>query len=146
LRPIRSLKPMRTAGSPTNRLSGWSVLTNSETPDCLRSKAIRSSRICATTRDTPHFSRECACQHKAARLFTPRTCRAMVCRAIHKRYAFCSMGHFSCTSKPIDRYSFRDLGHGVVRRLRMRDEASFCVLLCRRLFRPCNTHAAQKSE
>jgi tetratricopeptide (TPR) repeat protein len=32
--PIRSLRCMRIAGSPTNRLNGWSVPTNSETPDC----------------------------------------------------------------------------------------------------------------
>src|SRR5258707_13854040 len=63
--PIRSLRYMRIAGSPTNRLNGWTMPTNGETPDCLRSKAIRYSRICTTTRDTPNFSRKCACQPEA---------------------------------------------------------------------------------
>jgi Flp pilus assembly protein TadD len=38
---IRSLRCMRSAGRPTTRLNGWSVLTNNETPGCPRSRSIR---------------------------------------------------------------------------------------------------------
>jgi tetratricopeptide (TPR) repeat protein len=54
-RLIKSLRCMRIAGSPTNRLNGWSVPTTSETPDCPHSTPNRCSKICTTTRDTPNF-------------------------------------------------------------------------------------------
>src|ERR1700730_16320507 len=53
---------MPIAGSPTNRLSGWTMPTNSETPDCLRSKAIRCSKICTKIRDTANFLIRCDCR------------------------------------------------------------------------------------
>ena len=63
---FRSLRCMPIAGSPTDRLNGWSVPTNSATPDCPRSRLIRYSKICATTRDTPSFSTKCACRPRAS--------------------------------------------------------------------------------
>ena len=38
--PFRSPRCMRIAGSSTNRLNGWTVLTRSETRGCPRSKPI----------------------------------------------------------------------------------------------------------
>src|ERR1700704_620777 len=64
--PIRSLRYMRIAGSLTSRLNGWSMPTNSGTPDYLRSKEIRCSKTCVAPRDTPNFSSECACRHRGA--------------------------------------------------------------------------------
>jgi hypothetical protein len=48
---------MRIASSPKNRSLGWSLPTNSETPDCLRSTVIRYLEISTTTRDTPNSSK-----------------------------------------------------------------------------------------
>jgi hypothetical protein len=72
---------MRSAERPTKLLSGWSVPTNNETPDCPRSRPIRYSNS-DTTRDIPNLFRKCTCRPKGQAGPFAKSCGKSKCHGV----------------------------------------------------------------